>query len=278
MNPHTEAETNTQRSVAPPVAKAKVVQAASHDRDDPDAKGYHTARVRVYGESSTQVAPILTSMAGDAHVPPVGSDVAVIYGPNEKPWIIGFWYAVNEDREPPNYQPGERVIGHPDTESSIRIRKDGHIRIITEGNSAVDIDHQTASVNMSGSNQTIESNTTEKIEFDTVEDDPEDLWDSSNYQMVVNSDGLHRITTSMAFPNPGQNNTYICHIYVNGSPEKRVAKQSAVNEELSIQVTTLERLESGDSVDVRVENGNGNDVDVLGSKQTTDFTIRRAGI
>lgn len=134
MNPHKQTDEQVRRVVQPPVAKAKVVQARPHDRDDEDQKAYHTARVRVYGEQSTQVAPVLVSLIGDAYVPPVGSDVAVMYGPNEKPWIVGSWYAVNEDVEPPNYQPGERVIGHPRSDSSIKFDANGDIILDPERN------------------------------------------------------------------------------------------------------------------------------------------------
>lgn len=278
MNPFDQNEEQTRRSVAPPMAKAKVVQARPHDPDDPQQQAYHTARVRVYGESSTFLAPILTSMAGDAHVPPVGSDVAVMYGPNEKPWIIGYWYPVNEDREPPEYLPGERVIGSPLSDSYMKIAADGHVEIITEGRARVDIDHQSASVERTGSDQSIPANAITKIQFNNIEEDPEELWDQSNYQMVIRSDGLHRINASVALPTPGQNRSYSIYVYKNGSPIKRVTRQSAVNEEMSLSVLTMERLNEGDKIDIRVNNRSNSARNILGSDQTTEFDIRRAGI
>lgn len=279
MNPHKQTDEQVRRVVQPPVAKAKVVQARPHDRDDEDQKAYHTARVRVYGEQSTQLAPVIVSLPGDAYVPTVGSDVAVMYGPNEKPWIIGSWYAVNEDREPPSYQPGDRIIGHPDTESYFKIGKDGHIEVRTEGNQRIDLDHQSASVSLTGANQSIGAGNTDVIEFDTVEDDPESLWDANgDFKMTAAAGGLHRITTSVAIPNPGQNNDYTIAIYVNGTEQKRVSQQSAVNDELSLQATTMERLEAGDLVDIRVTNGSGSARDVLADDATTEFDFRRAGI
>lgn len=275
MNPHTQNEEEIEAIVEPPVAKAEVVQAARHDDK---VKGFHSVRVRVYGETSTFLAPILTMMQGDAHVPPVGSDVAVMYGPNEKPWVVGYWYATDGDAEPPDYMPGERIIGSPLSESFIKIAADGHIEIKTEGLKRVDIDHQTSSVYLTGANQSIPAGNTDKILFDTVEEDLEDLWDEANNQMVARADGLHRINATVALPTPGQNNSYSIYIYVNGSPVKRVTRQSAVNEELSLTVVTMELLDEGDVVDIRVENGSGSPKDVLGSEQTTEFDMRRSGI
>lgn len=279
MNPHKQTDEQVRHAVQPPVAKAEVVQARPHDRDDPNQKGYHTARIRVYGEESTQLAPVLTSMVGDAYVPTVNSDVAVMYGPNEKPWIVGSWYPVDEDREPPNYQPGERIIGHPDTGSYFKIAKDGHLEIITEGRQRVDVDHQTSSVNLNDSNQTIASGDTDIIEFDTVEEDAEKLWNQNgNFKMTARADGLHRLIASATLPNPGQNNVYSISIYVNDIEEKRISRQSAINEEMSLQVSTMERLEEGDEVDIRVTNESNASRVVLADDSTTEFDFRRAGI
>lgn len=277
MNPHTQDDSKVQRSVAPPVAKARVVQAARHDRDG-ETKGYHTVRVRVYGETSTFLAPVLTMGAGDAHIPPVGSNVAVMYGPNEKPWVVGYWYATNEDREPPEYLPGERVIGTPLNESYMKIAADGHIEIRTEGNRRVDIDHQSASVFLDNNYSLPSGSTYNKIPFDTIEDDPEELFNASNNSIDVLADGLHRLSASAELPTPGQNNQYSIAVFVNGVERKRVSNQSAVKEPLSLQVQTQIRLDAGDVVDIRMSNDSGTSRTVLGSPVTTEFNVRRAGI
>jgi len=130
MNPYTNDEEETRRAVAPPIAKAKVVEVYPTDEESGDL-GYHTVRVRVYGEDSTFQAPVLTPMFGDANLPPVDTDVAVAYGPNEKPWVVGAWYRANGDG-PPDHQAGERIIGHPLTGSSIKFDANGDIVLDAE--------------------------------------------------------------------------------------------------------------------------------------------------
>jgi len=112
-----------------------------------------------------------------------------------------------------------------------------------------------------------------------VEEDLEDIWNLDNdYKMTARADGLHRLTASVALPSPGQNNIYEIRIFVNNVEEKRVTRQSAVNEEMSLQVTTMERLETGDKVDIRVTNNSGASREILADDITTEFDFRRAGI
>jgi hypothetical protein len=273
-NPFSNNEEQTRRSVAPPIAKAKVVNA--YGTDDTDS-GYHTVRVRVYGENSAFQAPVLTSMRGSAELPPVGSDVAVAYGPNEKPWVIGYWYP-GDGEEPPDHKPGERVIGNALNDSYIKMSADGSIDIVTEGNKEVNIDHQSASIFLDNDYVVPDDDTYYKVPYDTIEDDPEDLYDEANNTIVTLASGLHRLSASVEIPSAGQNNQYSLAIFVNGTERKRVSRQSSTNEALSVQVQTQIRLENNSTVDVRIKNGSNSNRTVLGSPVTTEFNVRRAGI
>lgn len=135
-NPHDLPKDQVQREVEPPLAKATVVQTFPHDRDSKTKRGFHTVRIRVYGEDATVQAPVITPMKGDANLPEVGDNVVVAYGSNEKPWVIGHWYAADADQdkedEPPNHNAGDRVIGNG-TNSYIKIGRDGDVKVIENG-------------------------------------------------------------------------------------------------------------------------------------------------
>lgn len=133
-NPHVQ-DVEAVRHAAPmPVQRAVVT---SVDGRSGGEGAVHTAIIRVYGDPSPYQAVVLTDSRGDVNVPTEGDDVAVAFGPNEKPFIVGYWYADDKVRDGrvdlPDYEPGDRVIGHPKNSSYIRIDKDGDIHINSEG-------------------------------------------------------------------------------------------------------------------------------------------------
>lgn len=276
-NPNTQDPNHTSKDVQMPIAKARVLDAHGM----PNENGFHSIRIRVYADNAPYIAPVLSPMPGSVWVPPEGSDVAVLFDQSDKPWVIGSWYALDRVEDGtvdlPDYEPGDIRLGNP-SGSHVTVKNDGVIKVATDSTKRVDIDHHSASVSLEGENQTIASGNTDIIEFDTVEENPEGIWDQSTYQMVAKANGLHRFTASVALPNPGQNNDYTISIYVNGTEQKRITRQSAVNEELGIQVATMERLDIGDAIDIRVTNGSGQSRDILANDATTEFDFRRAGI
>ena len=237
----------------------------------------HAVRVNPRGDNAPVVAPVLTPTYGMHTLPDENERVTLLYITENVPLVIGSVYLA-DGPNPPKINSGDAVFGNSSS-SEVTVHNDGHITVTTEGNQPVDIDHQSASVSLEGANQTIAAGDTDIIEFDTVEEDPEGLWDADgDYKMTAGAGGLHRLTASVALPTPGQNNTYEIRIFVNNVEEKRVTRQSAVNEEMSLQVTTMERLEIGDKVDIRVTNNSGQSRDVLADDVTTEFDFRRAGI
>lgn len=124
-NPHTRDETKTQREVPMPISKAKVLSSKSHPEND----GYHTVRIQLYGDRSPTDAPVLPLTIGSAWIPKTNTDVAVIFGAVDKPWVIAPWYAIdrveNNEIDIPDYEPGELVVGN---------HTGGHIRIDNSGN------------------------------------------------------------------------------------------------------------------------------------------------
>ena len=276
-NPYTRDDGHTKRDVAMPVQKAKVMSSSPH----PDEDGFHTVRIRVYGDQATFVAPVITPMFGSVWVPKQGQDVSVIFSDNNKPWIVGAWYPLDrvEDGEVdlPEYVPGDIRLGN-ESGSHVTIHDDGHITIQTDGFERIDIDHQSAATYL-GTDQSIPGDSTYYIvEFDTEEDDPEDLFDTTTHSYTVRHSGRYRATATIEIAAAGQNNLYTLALFRNGSLAKRKSRQSAVNEPLSLDVDFERRLDEGDEIDVRLLQNSGSNKTINGLQETTTFNIKREGI
>lgn len=83
------------------------VQVTTEFRDEP-----FTATVRV-------------DQVGDANIPQEGDEVLIGYQLDGTPTVLGSLYT--RDDEEPYFRPGERVVGHPPTDSHIRIAQDGSV-------------------------------------------------------------------------------------------------------------------------------------------------------
>lgn len=138
-NPHSRDSNETKKDVPMPISKAKVESSYSH----PDGNGFHTVGITVYGDTAPYDAPVIPMTVGSAWIPKPGTDVAVLFGADDKPWVIGPWYAVDrvedDELDIPQYEPGEVVLGN-DTGSHIRIDNDGNIHLNTSDSGDVFID------------------------------------------------------------------------------------------------------------------------------------------
>lgn len=137
-NPFSRDESQTRREAAMPFQKARVVGAFSKSKD-----GFHTVRIKIYGDEAAYTAPVLPPTIGGAYVPKEGHDVAVAFGESDKPWVVGPWYALDrvEDGEVelPDYEPGEIVLGN-ESGGTIRIDNDGNIYLNSSSSGDVFID------------------------------------------------------------------------------------------------------------------------------------------
>lgn len=125
-NPYTRDKNHTSKDVQMPISKARVIDANGMPEED----GFHVVRIRVYGEQSNYHAPVLTPMPGAVWVPPIGTDVAVLFTQEGKPWVIGSWYALDRhedgDVQIPDYEPGDMRLGNQ-SDSHITIKSGGGI-------------------------------------------------------------------------------------------------------------------------------------------------------
>jgi hypothetical protein len=137
-NPFTRDDTKTQRDVPLPLQKARVLSAKPQS-----ASAFHTVRIQVYGDAATFVAPVIMPMPGCSWVPPEGTDVAVLFAAENKPWVVGSWYALDRvetgDVDIPDYDPGEIRVGNA-SGAHVVIQNDGDVRINSGSNGDVYID------------------------------------------------------------------------------------------------------------------------------------------
>lgn len=137
-NPYTQDPQHTLKDVPMPVQKARVMKATGM----PDGDGFHTVKVRVYGDEAPCQAPVVAPMFGSVWVPKEGEDVAVIFGNADKPWVIGAWYPLdrveNDEVDLPAYTPGDIRLGN-ESGAHVTVGDDGSINIVAADGQEVNI-------------------------------------------------------------------------------------------------------------------------------------------
>jgi hypothetical protein len=276
-NPYTADDNHTSKRVQMPVSKAEVLESYGM----PDGNGFHTARISVYGDETSFVAPVITPMIGSVWVPKEDDDVAVIFNRSGEAFIIGSWYALDRvdsgDIDLPDYEIGDLRLGN-ESGSHVTINNDGSIKIQTSETQPINIDHQSATAFMSADQSVGGDDQYYKINFDTDQGDENDIFiENQNYFKIL-SDGDHTVKTSIEIPLPGQNNRYTIALFRNGSLFKRKNRQSAVNDELSVDLDVSRSFDNGDIIDVRLRQDSGSAKTVNSAKEASEFSIKRHGI
>jgi len=262
------------RTVSPKsFEKARVLEVQSSDT------GVHTATIKLYDSGSQTTAPVLTPAYGDVALPEEDTDVFVLFGENDEELILGSWYPADRvlrgQIQLPDYDAGDRVVGNA-TKSQLHIHADGTIDIDTEGTKPLNTDHQSFSVYLQGQ-QSVSGKSEERVEFDAEKHNEEGIYDFTAHEAVLLNSGLYRLTVTIEIGDAGQNNLYTARIYRNGSVIKRIFRQSAVNEPLTMQFDTSEPLDAGDSIYVTLENGSNAPRNINGNDIGTEFEMRRHG-
>lgn len=276
-NPYTSDPHHTSKDIQMPISRARVVDAKSM----PDGDGFHTVRIKMYGDESTFLAPVLTPMAGSVWVPPVDSDVAVIFTQQDKPWVIGSWYALDRvesgDQLLPDYNVGDLRLGNH-TGSHTTIHNDGHISMETAGTAPINIDTQSGVVHRNTDQVISGDDTYNTIEWNSIEDDDAELYDSTEYQYELIHGGKYNVSATVEIESAGQNNLYVLALLRNEDVVKRKSRQSATNEPLSIDVSMTKILNADDTISVALRQDSGSNKTLKGNDVTNDFVINREGI
>lgn len=127
-NPFTQDPQHTQKDIPMPISKARVLDAGDH----PEDSAFHTVKIQVYGDQASYIAPVLAPMFGSVWIPKSGTDVAVIFGANDKPWVIGAWYPLdrvqNGEVDLPDYEEGDIRLGN-ESGAHVTVKDNGDVVI-----------------------------------------------------------------------------------------------------------------------------------------------------
>jgi len=105
-----------------------VTQAPDHTPGD-DVQ--HHVEVQLDMFEGAVIAEVLVDQRGDVAIPAEGDRVLVGFRVNGRPVVLGTRYGEGDDI--PQYEAGERVIGHPETDSYVRLANDGTIYVESDG-------------------------------------------------------------------------------------------------------------------------------------------------
>ena len=112
------------------IETARVERSPIRDDTDDDSENDDNEHV-VYIKNSTldqsTKADVGVTHNGDIQIPKEGSRVVIAYRPSERPIVLNQVYQPNEDL--PNFVPGERIITHPLSDSTVHFKPDGTIAI-----------------------------------------------------------------------------------------------------------------------------------------------------
>jgi len=275
-NPSNPADVNKGevRQVSPKsFEKARVIEL--RDRDE----GFHTAVVKLYDSGGQTTAPVLTQAYGDVALPEENTDVMVMFGERGEEIIIGSWYPIDRVLENQiqlaEYNAGDRIVGNG-TASYLRIHSDGTVDLKTDDDSPINIDHQSFSAYLSGT-QTIGNNSEAKIQFNEVRNNAEGMFDTATHEATVLDGGIFRATGTAEIQNAGQNKQYVLRIRNQDGVIKRLYAQSTNKAPLTLQISTTIDLDANDTVWLTIENRSSSSREVNGGQIGSEFEMRRLG-
>jgi hypothetical protein len=97
----------------------------------------HDVRVSPFATEVSVPASVRVAQTGDVLVPEEGDTVYVGYRANGEVVILGARY--DPEDSVPDYQPGERVVGHPASDTRIRFHSDGSLTVEGENGNTVEL-------------------------------------------------------------------------------------------------------------------------------------------
>jgi hypothetical protein len=114
----------------------------------------HAVRVSPDTYNGSMEAEIPVTARGDTLIPEEGQRVFVVYRKNTEPLVVAQRYE-EDGVEPPSFEPGERRIGHPASDSHVLLQPDGTIRIDGANGNTVELAANGDVIINSGSNNPI---------------------------------------------------------------------------------------------------------------------------
>jgi hypothetical protein len=107
----------------------------SHDPNSDDRS--HVCWVSPDSFEGDVRAEILVPSHGTVTMPEEGDRVLVIHRRDDQPMILGERYEEFEDV--PAYEPGERIVGHPASDSHVHFREDGSILVSGHNGNTIEL-------------------------------------------------------------------------------------------------------------------------------------------
>lgn len=135
-NPYTVANSEAQESARQSLFDfALVTDVESHTTGEDENK--HLIECEPVGKTTTVTAQMTVAQKGDVNLPTADGNTYVILGrfTSDRPIVLDVLY-INENAVP-SYEPGERRIGHPLTDSNITYDVNGNITITTDSGESV---------------------------------------------------------------------------------------------------------------------------------------------
>jgi hypothetical protein len=119
-------------------ATANAAVAYGFITDPNPGDGEHVVEVQPLGRDVSVPMEMPVMSTGDVNVP-TDERIPVLFArrPGGDPVILSVLYT--PESKIPDYEPGERVLGHPPTSSEIRFNADGTISITSENGATVDV-------------------------------------------------------------------------------------------------------------------------------------------
>lgn len=114
---------------------ATVTKTQSHSEGDNIS---HEVYVRPDTMETDVIADVGINQTGDVQIPQEGSRVVIGYRVNERPLVVRQRYS--SDDTVPEFDPGERVIGHPLSDSNIRLATDGSVTVTDDDGTSITLD------------------------------------------------------------------------------------------------------------------------------------------
>lgn len=132
------------------IEQADVLTVKSHQSGDNIS---HEVQIDSRYFEEPVIAAITVNQIGDITVPTQGDRVIVAYQIDGRPIILGTIYTSNDTL--PDFEPGERIIGHPMTDSYVRLATDGTIHVEGDGGNTIELQPDGSIVLNGGSTQPV---------------------------------------------------------------------------------------------------------------------------
>lgn len=113
---------------------ATVIDTESHSEGDNIG---HEVKIKPDTIDSTLTADVAVGLLGDVTIPEVGNRVIIGYRVSSSPIVLGTRYRDSETI--PDFEPGERIIGHPASDNYIRLQNNGTIHVESGGGATVEL-------------------------------------------------------------------------------------------------------------------------------------------